>query len=114
MSKIFKESWTEERRKKHSENVKRRYENPDYKKKMSERLKELWKNEEYRKKMVEFSKNKWKNEEYRKKMSEKVKDKVLQNPPTCRPQPRKQLGSRRNPFERDFICNNILSYLVFL
>lgn len=32
--------------------------------------------------------------------------KALQNPPTSLSQPHKQLGTFRNSFERDVICNN--------
>jgi hypothetical protein len=39
---------------------------------------------------------------------------VLQNPPTCRSCPHKQASiPEGTPFERDFICNNILTNLVY-
>lgn len=39
--------------------------------------------------------------------------KALQNHPTSRSCPHKQAGTLRNPFEMDFICNNILhTYLL--
>ena len=35
--------------------------------------------------------------------------KMLQYPPTGLSQPHKQLGTFRNPFERDFRCNAFIS-----
>jgi len=35
-----------------------------------------------------------------------IKNKALQNHPTCRSCPHKQAGTFRTPFEMDFICNN--------
>jgi len=69
--------YTKEQRKKKSESLKKRWEDPGYREKMSESVSETnkksWEDPEYREKMYESLKNVWEDPERREKMSESNK-----------------------------------------
>ena len=70
---------SEETRKKISEAMKKRYENPEERKKLSESVKKTWQNPELREKQSEAIKKAWENPELREKQSDAIK-KAWENP----------------------------------
>ena len=75
--------WTKESRKKHSEMLKKQWEDPEYREMMSEVNIKNWENSEYREMMGEIFretvKKRWEDPEYREMMS-KVRTKNWENP----------------------------------
>jgi hypothetical protein len=66
---------TDEQKKKHSDLVKKLYEDPEYREKLSESNKRVWEDPEHRAKMSKSRKKMWENPVFKEKMSESSKKK---------------------------------------